>query len=475
MQNTSQRKGRSHVRHQGLAIRDLAPKSLQKKVLIYARVSTDAQDESIQVEMGQQVAHELGYTPDQVIVVTDHGVSARKVKMRERAGLVKAMNHAAAGDIAVMIVRDRDRIARNMVEYLEVWQKLSDAGVALVLSDTGATAVSNNFSEEAWNALMAEIEGDNIAGRTQAASRFYPSAPFGYEKVGRQGNTHYEFTRDIDDVKDLFEAFETVASRDEYKAFRAAWKKRMGRYPDKTLQNLFYAAAIPDGEGVKPLRHVEPIAPVETVLENQRRLTEWGYAALEKTQADLLQVFVPLYCNRCTATLEDRVRKGERTFFCPNCRKVRQSEQRLFNAIAETIHDVVSKLDAGDVQERVLSEVRMHRNRQLQEIQTLFQKRSKKGRELLDALTFGPIDKLLDEHNELELALQDGFREVRRLDNLAQDVQDLTELVASRVRHTAERCAEPIQRLLIDHVTVDMGSITVCHRFGDLMNEEAIV
>jgi len=127
------------------------------------------------------------------------------------------MNHATSGDIAVMIVRNRDRIARNMVEYLEVWQKLADAGVALVLSDKGATPVSNNFSEEAWNALMAEIEGDNIAGRTQAASRFYPPAPFVYEKIGRKGNTHYEFTQDIDDVKDLFEAFEAVAGKDEYK------------------------------------------------------------------------------------------------------------------------------------------------------------------------------------------------------------------------------------------------------------------
>jgi len=186
-------------------------------------------------------------------------------------------------------------------------------------------------------------------------------------------------------------------------------------------------------------------------------------------------VFVPLYCNRCTAPLEDRVRKGEGTFFCPNCRKVRQSEQQLFNEIAETIYDVVSKLDERDLQERVVSEIRMQRNRQLQEIQKLFQRRSKKGRELLDALTLGPIDKLLDEHNGIEAALQEGFREVRRLDSLAQDVHDLMELVISRVRHTAERSAEPIQKLLIDNVAVDVGSMTVYHRFGDLMNEEEIV
>lgn len=286
MQNVSDGKGRSHPRSQGLAIRDLGPKSRQSRVLIYARVSTDAQDESIQVEMGKEVAHELGYTADQVMVITDHGVSARKVKMRERSGLMKAMNHAASGDIAVMIVRDRDRIARNMVEYLEVWQKLADAGVALVLSDKGATQVSNNFSEEAWNALMAEIEGDNIAGRTQAARRFYPPAPFGYEKVGRKGKTHYEYTDNIDDVKDLFEAFETVAGKDEYKAFRANWKQRLGQYPEKILRNLFYAAAIPDGEGVKPLRHVHPIASAATILENQRRLNQWGFAFVEKPEVE---------------------------------------------------------------------------------------------------------------------------------------------------------------------------------------------
>lgn len=173
--------------------------------------------------------------------------------------------------------------------------------------------------------------------------------------------------------------------------------------------------------------------------------------------------------------LEDRVRKGVRTFFCPNCRKVRQSEQQIFGAISETVQDVVSNLDPCDVQERVLSEVRMHRNRQMREIQKLFQKRSEKGRELLDSLAFGSVDKLLDDYNALETVLQDAFRDVRRLDNLAQDVQDLKEMVMTRARHTAEHCAEPIQKLLIDHVTVDMGSITVHHRFGDLMNEEEIV
>jgi len=39
--------------------------------------------------MGQQVARELGYIADQVMVIAEHGVCARKVKMRERSGPVK--------------------------------------------------------------------------------------------------------------------------------------------------------------------------------------------------------------------------------------------------------------------------------------------------------------------------------------------------------------------------------------------------
>lgn len=49
--------------------------------------------------------------------------------MRERSGLIKAMNHAVAGDIAVMIMCDQDRVAHTMVEYLEIWRELTDAGV----------------------------------------------------------------------------------------------------------------------------------------------------------------------------------------------------------------------------------------------------------------------------------------------------------------------------------------------------------
>ena len=361
----------------------------QKMAVVYARVSTSAQDVASQIEMGRQAAKELGYSEDQIIVIADAGVSARKRKIYERNGLMKVLELLKTGNIGHVIVRDRDRVARNMIEYLQIWQSIVRAKAKLYLSDLGAVPVKDNFGEEATYALMAEIEGDKIAQRTAAAGRYYPPAPFGYVKVGKKGSTRYEFTDKIDLVKDLHETFQKVSTKEEYKEFRAQWKKRIGRNTDRILQNLLYAAAIPNGDVTEKVRHIVPIAEVDTILANQKKLKGWGYGIYrEKESVSPSRLMIVPCCARCGDELNERVRKGERLYFCENCSPVQATEEVIFDAVKTTIRDVLCRLNPKVIERRVLASIRSHRRDLIRTCEDKMRERAKLSLRILDNMEF---------------------------------------------------------------------------------------
>lgn len=86
----------------------------------YARVSTAAQDSSIQV--GLLVKE--GVDRDRVYI--DHGISGRQT---QRPGLDNAINAAREGD--VFCVTKLDRLSRSAKDLHETVGRLADKGVAL--------------------------------------------------------------------------------------------------------------------------------------------------------------------------------------------------------------------------------------------------------------------------------------------------------------------------------------------------------
>ncbi|MBY6382334.1 recombinase family protein [Rhodococcus erythropolis] len=125
----------------------------------YARVSTAAQDSSIQVEL---LAKE-GVDRDRVYV--DHGISGRQT---QRPGLDNAINAAREGD--VFCVTKLDRLSRSAKDLHETVGRLADKGVALSI-DGKIYDPTDPMGKMFIGVLglMAEFESDLIRSRTKDA------------------------------------------------------------------------------------------------------------------------------------------------------------------------------------------------------------------------------------------------------------------------------------------------------------------
>ncbi|HEY9315384.1 recombinase family protein [Williamsia sp.] len=141
----------------------------------YARVSTAAQDSSIQVDL----LVKEGVDRDGVYV--DHGISGRQTR---RPGLDNAINAAREGD--VFCVTKLDRLSRSAGDLHETVKRLAAKGVALSI-DGKIYDPTDPMGKMFIGVLglMAEFESDLIRSRTRDAVAAAAAAAAGKMK-GRQ-------------------------------------------------------------------------------------------------------------------------------------------------------------------------------------------------------------------------------------------------------------------------------------------------
>lgn len=123
----------------------------------YARVSTDAQDLTAQLN----ALTGLGVTPERVYV--DQGRSGTN---RDRPGLARALAACRAGD--TLVVTKLDRLARSLPDARDISAELVAAGVRLSLGGT-VHDPADPVGRLLFNvlAMVAEFESDLIRARTR--------------------------------------------------------------------------------------------------------------------------------------------------------------------------------------------------------------------------------------------------------------------------------------------------------------------
>ena len=123
----------------------------------YARVSTNAQDLSVQ-RAGLEA---LGVPVERVYV--DHGLTGRN---RDRPGLREALAACRAGD--TMAVTKLDRLARSVSDARDIVAELTERGVKLSLGGS-IHDPADPMGRLLFNvlAMVAEFESDLIRARTR--------------------------------------------------------------------------------------------------------------------------------------------------------------------------------------------------------------------------------------------------------------------------------------------------------------------
>lgn len=192
-----------------------------RKAVIYARFSSDKQDEAsidAQVRACREYAAGKGLTV--IDTYADEAVSGKGSKTASRKAYQRMLRDVDKGLFGVILIHKYDRVARNLGEHVSLEKRLKDRRVELiaVAQDFGSTAEAKIMRTLMWS--LSEYYLDNLSSEVKKGHRETAlkalhnggTAPFGYDVV----NQRYVINElEAGYVRKLFDA---AANREGYTA-----------------------------------------------------------------------------------------------------------------------------------------------------------------------------------------------------------------------------------------------------------------
>lgn len=167
-----------------------------KKTVIYIRQSldTDKQPHSLDMQKTSclNYAKEKGWLIDEVY--NEGQSSARKTEIVERPTINRLLKDVQNGMIHRVLVFKRDRLARNVPQYLQILKQLRENEVEVHFTAANEPPRFTGSTGDFMEAILAGIsqqEGDNIVRRIQysmiplakAGKWVAGTQPYGYERI----------------------------------------------------------------------------------------------------------------------------------------------------------------------------------------------------------------------------------------------------------------------------------------------------
>ena len=155
-------------------------------VIAYTRVSSAQQDIQKQITYAEAYINNHNIDKEKVIWLKDYDVSANKLKMEERPGLMELRLLIKEKKVKTILVYSRDRLARNFYEYVALVKEFYNYGVNVIFTSQMQPPFSKNLSIEALYGIFAQTEGRSISGRRSDTNKQFPSNIFGFKKIGNK-------------------------------------------------------------------------------------------------------------------------------------------------------------------------------------------------------------------------------------------------------------------------------------------------
>lgn len=162
-----------------------------ERAVLYARVSKDDRSQDGrnlqgQLDMGREDASQKGYLIVAELAEDDRGASGAAIDLPQ---LNRVRDMARAGQFDVLVVRELDRLSRNLAKQLIIEEELNRAGVRIeyVLADYDDTPEGN--LQKHIRATVAEYEREKIKERMVRGRRnkikagkviIHRKSPYGY-------------------------------------------------------------------------------------------------------------------------------------------------------------------------------------------------------------------------------------------------------------------------------------------------------
>jgi len=108
-------------------------KTTVMNAVIYARVSTNAQDYQRQLDELRDYAGRMGYN---VVEEFSEKISGAK-KVEERAALSDLLDYVAGNEVDKVLIYECSRLSRRAVDFLSVIEQLTEQGVSVYILQNG--------------------------------------------------------------------------------------------------------------------------------------------------------------------------------------------------------------------------------------------------------------------------------------------------------------------------------------------------
>jgi site-specific DNA recombinase len=361
------------------------------RAVFYGRHSTGKQDIAMQLDAFRRFCekYKCRFNEDEIEKYCDIGVSATKVPMRGRPGLMRLLEDINSGNIDVVVAYSESRLARDPVEHAQI--RLAFEGVRILLCD----------SETVYNPENADLLSQVIRDGARTRDTFIANVKRGKRIGGRLPyGCMYDEERDLYYVEPKYvESIRTVyrlyARGNGFNAIaeQLGWYKPDGKTPYKErvksiIINPFYA-------GYTSMYKVKRKSRLSV-----QSMDHWYYAECDKiipviTYAEWLRCFrlyqakqarqlSPrhyrtsfllsgiLYCSDCGAQLHGKNQEkkiindkgqlirtyGKRLYVCPKCH---------YSFGAVELHD--------DVLKAVITKILVRSNEDIERLKNAIKKR----------------------------------------------------------------------------------------------------
>ena len=126
---------------------------MKVRVVIFSRVSTQAQDYQRQTEELLEYANKMGYSVEKVF---EEKISGAK-KNEERKELMSMMSYIKNNRIEKVLTWELSRIGRNAVQVLQVIEMLNDAKISLYIKNYNLETLNTNGTINPLSQFMVQI------------------------------------------------------------------------------------------------------------------------------------------------------------------------------------------------------------------------------------------------------------------------------------------------------------------------------
>ncbi|MGG0175206.1 recombinase family protein [Gottfriedia acidiceleris] len=235
-----------------------------KYKVFFRRVSTNNQDLAMQISA--DAIYRKNYISSEILIINEKGVSANKLDINKRPLMKKLIQMIINNRVEIIYAFDRSRLFRDFYEsnYFVSLCKKHNVKIYFTSAGNGHHQATNSTLLEGVMNIVSDVEGKNIARRTEEARKRYPPRKLGYLK-DKETKQYKKNPENKDFLLQYFKEIMRITTHKDLENTLMEFKRKLETKPEQLLKiamDPFYAG-YDLTNGKNKLLHVEPYLTYE--------------------------------------------------------------------------------------------------------------------------------------------------------------------------------------------------------------------